>query len=77
MRKDKKTERTVDRGFAFQVVALLLELPPPAEDIIGLTNPVKQSAVFNQTGPTIHALGIGIAVGESAIQAQFGVLAFF
>ena len=55
----------------------MLELPPPTEDIIGLTEPIEQSAIFNQAGPAVHALGIGIAVGESTIQAQFGVLALF
>ena len=54
---------------AFQGIAFLFELPPPAEAVVGLANPVEQTTVFNQAGPAIHALGIRIAIGEPAVQA--------
>jgi len=47
----------------------LFELPPPAEDVVGLAGPVDQTTVFNQTGPAIHALGIRIAIGKPTVQA--------
>lgn len=49
---------------------VLLELPAPPQDVIGLLDPGKQPGVFKKAGIAIHAMGVGIPVGETAVQAQ-------
>ena len=53
-----------------EVFSFLLELPPPAQDIVGLPDPGKQPAIFHQAGAAVHAVGVSLAVGKTAIEAQ-------
>lgn len=60
-------------GSLVKLVALVFQLPSPAQNVVGLPDPGDQPLVFHQAGLAIHALGIGIAVGETATQTEFGV----
>ena len=63
-------------GGAVQVFPLLFELPAPAQNIEGLPDPGDQTGIFHEAGLAIHTFGIGLAVGEPAIQAKPMILLF-
>ena len=74
--KEKETDPFKQRnmGAETKVVPLLLELPSPTQNIIGLTQPRNQALVFNHACIAIHTLGISIAIRKTAIQAELVIL---
>ena len=72
--KESESPHPAHAAARFQVFTFLTDLVAPAQDVVTLAEPGEKPGVFHHAGVAVHAMGIGLTVGEAAIEAKPVVL---